>query len=104
MIKSTVPALLFLAIPCIASAEISKNTLFNKCDQGKKTYDVSYAIILTHHINPELKQGICIPESTTFGETENVVCDYLKEHPERRGEDDRVLAVESLKHAYPCQK
>jgi hypothetical protein len=49
-----------------------------------------------------LSRGACIPAAVTVGAMARTVVRYIDDRPTRLGEDFRELALESLRHAWPC--
>ena len=49
-----------------------------------------------------LSSGACIPAAVTVGVMARTVVRYIDNRPARLGEDFRELALESLRHAWPC--
>jgi Rap1a immunity proteins len=44
----------------------------------------------------------CISRDVTFGQLEEVVRKYLREHPENRGYGANVIVASALTEAFPC--
>jgi hypothetical protein len=49
-----------------------------------------------------LSTGACIPSAVTVGVMARTVVRYIDDRPSRLGEDFRELALEALRHAWPC--
>jgi hypothetical protein len=49
-----------------------------------------------------LSSGACIPAAVTVGAMARTVVRYIDDRPSRLDEDFRELALEALRHAWPC--
>jgi hypothetical protein len=49
-----------------------------------------------------LSSGACIPSAVTVGVMARTVVRYIDDRPSRLDEDFRELALEALRHAWPC--
>lgn len=49
-----------------------------------------------------LSSGACIPSTVTVGVMAGTVVRYIDDRPSRLDEDFRELALEALRHAWPC--
>jgi Rap1a immunity proteins len=49
-----------------------------------------------------LSSGACIPAAVTVGVLARIVVRYIDDRPSRLDEDFRELALEALRHAWPC--
>ena len=72
----------------------SHNPRFDPFGQG-------YCIGLPEGLDYEGVQ--CRPREVTLGQIVRVVVQYIDSRPARMHEDFRVLAVEAMKAAWPCQ-
>jgi hypothetical protein len=48
------------------------------------------------------KQVFCRPPSTNVGQAGDIVMKYVKDHPDRRHADWRILSVLAFNDAWPC--
>jgi hypothetical protein len=51
-----------------------------------------------------LSSGACIPSAVTLGIMARTVVRYIDDRPSRLNEDFRELALEALRHGWPCSR
>lgn len=97
-----------------AHAQLTGNNLGNSMKQhevwaahetGANAYEagafVGYVAGAADALNGSV---ICAPKGTTLAQTQTVVTDYLKKHPDQWEKPAKALVLTALKQAYPCRK
>jgi hypothetical protein len=69
-------------------------------------YDFAFCsgeVIALIQISDALQNPICMPREATVDQAKQVILQYLDKVPERIHEGFALLAVEALRHAWPCK-
>jgi hypothetical protein len=99
----------------IAQDPYSANAVLRGCrlNAGEATaitpvnvYDLAFCtgeVVALMQISGALQNPICLPRDATVDEAKQVIVEYLDKMPERTHDRFALLAVEALRHAWPCK-
>ena|SRR5579863_1997121 len=90
----------------VAQRMFPANELVPQCDAANFQGGICYGMITAMaFVGPILPPELtfCPPAGDTNAQDVRVVLHYIEQHPERRHEDIRLLAVEAFRSVWPCK-
>ena len=105
MKRLVVLALLLASAPASATPQwMNGNKLYEGCTRNTNSTLMYAAGAIDAAADLVDSVGYCIPKAVELGQVSDVLCRYLRNHPEQRHWGGSLLISYAMKEAWPCEK